>query len=139
MKRFQFVIQNPKTKEVKMRNIERRTFNDAVVDLIAESAKEERFMMAIHSCVLHAPGDRNYPWSRLYDQRGYKGKNRFRYSRSGTSMIAANMDEDDSVVDITHQDHNIYDSGMHMADAMVKQIVDGTYQTMAHGIQVQML
>ena len=32
MKRFQFVIQNPKTKEVKMRNIERRTFNDAVVD-----------------------------------------------------------------------------------------------------------
>ena len=34
------------------------------------------------------------------------------------------MDEDDSVIDITHQDHNIYDSGMHMADAMVKQIVD---------------
>ena len=32
MKRFQFVIQNPKTKELKMRNIERRTFNDAVVD-----------------------------------------------------------------------------------------------------------
>ncbi|MAA80593.1 MAG: hypothetical protein CL916_15160, partial [Deltaproteobacteria bacterium] len=99
-------------------------FNDAVVDLLAESAKKDRFMMAVHSCVLHAPGDRNYPWSRLYDQRGYQGKNRFRYSRSGTSMIADNMDEDDSVIDITHQDHNIYDSGMHMADAMIKQIVD---------------
>jgi len=32
MKKFQFVIQNPKTKELKMRNIERRTFNDAVAD-----------------------------------------------------------------------------------------------------------
>jgi len=32
MKRFQFIIHNPKTEEVKMRNIERRTFNDAVVD-----------------------------------------------------------------------------------------------------------
>ena len=32
MKRFQFIIHNPKTEEIKMRNIERRTFNDAVVD-----------------------------------------------------------------------------------------------------------
>ena len=32
MKRFQFVIHNPKTEETKIRNIERRTFNDAVVD-----------------------------------------------------------------------------------------------------------
>ena len=32
MKRYQFVIHNPKTEETKIRNIERRTFNDAVVD-----------------------------------------------------------------------------------------------------------
>jgi|TARA_R100000005_G_C4935451_1_gene162436 hypothetical protein len=32
MKRFQFVIHNPKTEEVKMRNIERRNFDEAVVD-----------------------------------------------------------------------------------------------------------
>jgi arylsulfatase A-like enzyme len=99
-------------------------FNDAVVDLLAQSAKKERFMMAVHSCVLHAPGDRNYPWSRMYDQQGYTGKNRFRYSRSGTALIAKSMSDGDSEIDITKQDHNIYDSGMQMADAMIKDIVD---------------
>ena len=32
MKRFQFVIHNPKTEEVKMRNIERRNIDEAMVD-----------------------------------------------------------------------------------------------------------
>ena len=32
MKRFQFVIHNPKTEETKIRNIERRNFDEAVVD-----------------------------------------------------------------------------------------------------------
>ena len=99
-------------------------FNDAVIELLHKSSQGERFMMAVHTCVLHAPGDRNYPWSRLYNQRGYLGKNRFRYSRSGTALIADNMNEDDSIADITEQDHKIYDSGIQMADAMVKDIVD---------------
>ena len=32
MKRYQFVIHNPKTEEVKMRNIERRNIDEAMVD-----------------------------------------------------------------------------------------------------------
>ena len=32
MKRYQFVIHNPKTEEAKMRNIERRNIDEAMVD-----------------------------------------------------------------------------------------------------------
>ena len=64
---------------------------------------------------------RNYPWSRRTIKED-TGKNRFGIPVR-EHLWSDNMNEDDSVIDITHQDHNIYDSGIQMADAMVKQIV----------------
>jgi hypothetical protein len=54
MKRFQFVIHNPKTEEVKMRNIERRNFDEAVVDARIyarsewENTGEQWFLVAVY-------------------------------------------------------------------------------------------
>ena len=54
MKRYQFVIHNPKTEEVKMRNIERRNFDEAVVDARIyargewEKTGEEWFLVALY-------------------------------------------------------------------------------------------
>jgi len=54
MKRYQFVIHNPKTEEVKMRNIERRNFDEAVVDARIyargewENTGEQWFLVALY-------------------------------------------------------------------------------------------
>ena len=85
---------------------------------LAGLAKSERSLAAIHSCVLHAPGDRIDPWFRMYDQKGYTGKNRLRYSLSGTSQVYV---EDDGEYDnlTANQDVRIYDAGIDMANALV--------------------
>ena len=54
MKRFQFVINNPKTEEVKMRNIERRNIDEAMVDARIyarcewENTGDEWFVVALY-------------------------------------------------------------------------------------------
>ena len=54
MKRFQFVIHNPKTEEVKMRNIERRNIDEAMVDARIyargewENTGEQWFLVALY-------------------------------------------------------------------------------------------
>ena len=54
MKRFQFVIHNPKTEETKMRNIERRNIDEAMVDARIyargewESTGEQWFLVALY-------------------------------------------------------------------------------------------
>ena len=54
MKRYQFVIHNPKTEEVKMRNIERLSFDDAVADARIyargewENTGEQWFLVALY-------------------------------------------------------------------------------------------
>ncbi|MFT5681578.1 MAG: arylsulfatase A-like enzyme, partial [Myxococcota bacterium] len=102
-------------------------FEERLAGEMAELAKSEQFLAAIHSCVLHAPGDRIDPWFRMYDQKGYKGKNRLRYSQSGTSQVYV---EDDGEYDnlTAEQDVRIYDSGLDMADTLVGRVMDGLRQ-----------
>ncbi len=98
-------------------------FADRAQDLLARVSEEDRFFYALHSCVLHAPGDRNWPWNRMFGQVGYEGRNRYRYSRSGTMLLAeGGGDEPDNRV--AAQDARIYDSGVAMADRLVGQLVD---------------
>ena len=45
-------------------------FADAAVDQLAEASQQEKFFYAIHSCVLHAAGDPDSPWSMgIWDAR----------------------------------------------------------------------
>ena len=99
-------------------------FSDEVINSLAASAQNDKFMLALHSCVLHAPGDRNYPYSRMFEQRGYQGKNRFRYSKSGSTMLPANVKGSDTKDEVNEQDLKIYDSGMQMADELVGKLVE---------------
>lgn len=99
-------------------------FNEANIEEIHHASQQERFFYATHACFLHAPGDRNYPWSQMYDQKGYTRYNRLRYSRSGTKLVFSEETDDDPVNIIAEQDARIYDSGIDMADQMVKRIID---------------
>ena len=101
-------------------------FNEFVVDGLAELSKSERFFYAVHSCVLHAPGDRIYPWNNMYGQTGYRGRNRFKYSSSGSGMMVAEVEgaKGEKARRIADQDNRIYDSGIAMADALVGDVVE---------------
>jgi len=98
-------------------------FFEATIEALHEASQNERFFLTSHSCFLHAPGDRNYPWSRMHGQKGYRGKNRFRYSRSGSKIIASEVGDDEPVYSFAQQDERIYDSGIAMADGIVERIV----------------
>jgi len=96
-------------------------FVDWAVDGLAEISQSERFFYAMHSCVLHVPGDRVYPWYKKFDQKGYRGKNRFRYSATGTSLMINNIEsaKGERAKRVAEQDLKIYDSGILMADDLV--------------------
>lgn len=100
-------------------------FVEWTVDGLAELSRADRFFFAVHSCVLHVPGDRVYPWYRMFDQVGYKGKNRFRYSASGSSLVVNEIDnaKGKRAKRIAEQDLKIYDSGIRMADDLVGEVV----------------
>ena len=97
-------------------------FEERLTEELGALALSDRFFAAIHSCVLHAPGDRIDPWFRMYGQKDYEGKNRLRYSQSGTSQVYV---EDDGEYDniTAEQDIRIYDSGLDMADALVRRVM----------------
>ncbi len=101
-------------------------FTEFAVDGLAELSRSDKFFYAIHSCVLHVPGDRIYPWNRMFGQRGYHGANRFRYSSSGTNLIAAEVHTKKlkKAQRIATQDGRIYDSGVAMADQLVGRVMD---------------
>ncbi len=100
-------------------------FNQYAVDGLVELSKSERFFYAIHSCVLHAPGDRIHPWNNMFGQKGYRGRNRFKYSSSGSQMMVAEIEgaKGEKAKRIADQDNRIYDSGIAMADALVGEVV----------------
>jgi len=100
-------------------------FNEYVIDGLEELSRADRFFYAIHSCVLHAPGDRIHPWNNLFGQKGYRGRNRFRYSSSGSQMMVAEIEgaKGEKARRVADQDNRIYDSGIAMADALVGRVV----------------
>ena len=95
------------------------------VDGLAEMSRSERFFYAMHSCVLHVPGDRVYPWHSMFGQRGYTGPNRFRYSASGSSLVVNDVEgaKGEKAKRIAEQDLRIYDAGIRMADDLVGEIM----------------
>jgi arylsulfatase A-like enzyme len=95
-------------------------FTQRALQELSELSREERFFMAVHSCVLHAPGDRNWPWYSMFGQAGYSRGNRFRYSQSGTDVLEGSVQEGlERDASLAEQDVRIYDSGIDMADEMV--------------------
>jgi arylsulfatase A-like enzyme len=98
-------------------------FADAAADQLAQSSQHDQFFYALHSCVLHAPGDRNYPWSMKFGQKGYEGPNRFRYSRSGSAIMKESTDDLAPVKELVEQDLRIYNAGLSMADELVEKLV----------------
>jgi len=102
-------------------------FVDKALDTMGEiSSDGEPFLMAMHTCVLHVPSVRPYPWHQMFDQRGYRGDNRFRYSSFGTALLDGDGDKDrspEAKLKIAEQDLRVYDSGIDMADQMVAKVV----------------
>jgi arylsulfatase A-like enzyme len=101
-------------------------FVEWAVDGLAELSRSDKFFYAIHSCVLHVPGDRVYPWYSMFEQDGYKGRNRFKYSSSGSSLMvsAVTNAKGKHAKKVAEQDLRIYDSGIRMADDLVGEVVD---------------
>lgn len=101
-------------------------FIDKALDALAEvSAQGKPVFYAVHSCVLHAPGDRAWPWHQMFGQNGYRlERNRFRYSRSGSEVLDEDEETGEQVNIVAAQDVRIYDSGIDMADRLVARTVD---------------
>ncbi|NOY26772.1 MAG: sulfatase-like hydrolase/transferase [Oligoflexia bacterium] len=98
-------------------------FANAVVRKLTAAAKHDRFFLAMHSCVLHHPGDRVWPYTQMFGQRGYAGENRFRYARSPTSFEVTGSGDDQIAAGYAEQDARIYDSGVVMADELVGRVM----------------
>ena len=102
-------------------------FVDKALDTLGKISRQGKpFFLAMHTCVLHVPSVRPYPWHQMFDQRGYNGTNRFRYSTSGTALLDGDGEKDQSLEAkriIAEQDLRIYDSGIDMADQMVARVV----------------
>ena len=100
-------------------------FVEWAVDGLAEISKNDKFFYAMHSCVLHVPGDRVYPWHSKFGQKGYKGRNRFRYSATGSSLMVNEIEgaKGERAKRIADQDLRIYDAGILMADDLVGEMM----------------
>lgn len=103
-------------------------FNRDSRQTIAELSKKDRFFMAIHDCTLHAPADRYYPYDMLFDQRNYKGDNRFRYLSLGSVTVSDALPEDEERI-AAAQNLNLYDAGVVTIDRtfalLRQQLEDG--------------
>lgn len=97
------------------RSYENKRFNEATLQAIADASAHERFFLAIHDCSLHSPADRYYPYTLLFDQASYQGKNRFRYASLGSASLFDDMNEEEERA-AAQQNINLYDAGMVMID-----------------------
>ena len=98
-------------------------FATAVQNVIADASRQGRFFVGMHSCVLHHPGDRIWPYDQMFGQKGYKGSNRFRYGTSPTSFEVSGEHTVDEASGYADQDKRIYDSGVVMADELVRDVM----------------
>lgn len=96
-------------------------FDAANLQLLAEASKNERFFLASHDCTLHAPADRFHPYTMLFDQAGYRGRNRFRYMTVGSSAVTDGATEDVEAA-AARQNLNLYDAGLVQVDATVGRV-----------------
>jgi len=97
------------------RSYRAKWFNRTTRQAIADASEREKFFLAIHDCTLHSPADRHPPYSQMFDQPGYTGRNRFRYLSLGSVSVADAQPEEAERL-AAHQNVNLYDSGMVMVD-----------------------
>ena len=98
-------------------------FVEHASNLMRSSSRHDRFLYVVHSCVLHSPGDRPWPWHQMYGQAGFSGPNRFKYARAGTTVAGKADMKGLSEEALAEQDHRLYDAGLDMADRMVGQLM----------------
>lgn len=98
-------------------------FADRVVDELAAASRQGPFLLALHSCVLHYPGERQWPYTRMFGQEGYKRRNRFRYANSPTAFEASGDHGAELPALFAAQDARLYDTGVVMADELVGRVM----------------
>jgi arylsulfatase A-like enzyme len=93
---------------------------EKVADIVADASRHDRFFLAAHFCILHSPGDRSYPYDRMYGMPDYTGDNRYAYRSTGSEL--ADDDELDGEELLAaerasrQQNLNLYDAGIAMID-----------------------
>jgi arylsulfatase A-like enzyme len=104
---------------------------EKVADLIADASRRDRFFLAAHFCLLHSPGDRSYPYSRMYGMSEYEGDNRYHYRSTGSELADDDRLDPEQLLAAERasrqQNLNLYDSGIAMIDltwARLEQALD---------------
>lgn len=90
-------------------------FNRQSAQLLADASKHDRFFFASHDCSLHAPADRFHPYTLLFDQKDYVGRNRFRYLSVGSTAVS-DVEKEGVEERAARQNLNLYDVGLVLAD-----------------------
>lgn len=98
-------------------------FVEHASNLMRRSSRHERFLYVVHSCVLHSPGDRPWPWHQMYGQAGFRGPNRFKYARAGSTVAGKEDMRGLTEEALAAQDDRLYDAGLDMADRLVGQLM----------------
>lgn len=96
-------------------------FAERLADIIAEESQHERFFLAVHTCLLHTPADRTWPWHQMYGMGDYRGGNRYRYRSTGSAIADGRGGPDAERLEAlerqsAQQNLDLYDSGIAMVD-----------------------
>lgn len=101
-------------------------FAEDVAHNIAEAARHDRFFITVHSCPLHTPADRPWPYHKMWGMGNFKGGNRFRYRSYGSAMVDGDNRDDSKVLSAEQrsrqQNLNLYDAGISMLDVLWERV-----------------
>ncbi len=93
---------------------------EKVADLLADASRHDRFFLAAHFCILHSPGERSYPYDRLYGMTDYVGDNRYGYRSTGSELADDDRLDSEKLLELERasrqQNLNLYDAGIAMID-----------------------
>jgi arylsulfatase A-like enzyme len=93
---------------------------EKVADLLADASRHDRFFLAAHFCILHSPGDRSYPYDRMYGMADYVGDNRYAYRSTGSELADDEGLDSEKLLEAERasrqQNLNLYDAGIAMID-----------------------
>ena len=97
-------------------------FAEHVADAIGRASKHERFFVAAHVCLLHAPADRPWPYHSIWGMKGFKGGNRWKYRSTGSPAADGDQWDAERLRKLEYQARarqqniDLYDAGLSMVD-----------------------
>lgn len=95
-------------------------FAELAAQQVALASQHERFFLAIHTCPLHTPADRPWPYHRLYGMGDYRGGNRYRYRSYGSELVDGPRTDPAALAEAERrgrqQNQDLYDAGIAMVD-----------------------